>query len=142
MRTGGPGGWRCQMRVAAPAVDDARVRAAEARAREAEHALQAAQTGLAQRIAALDRVQDAADQRERAANQRNHLADERNHLRRPTRASPTHASGPLTIATWPQTTPTSAVGGRKGPKKPERFWPNRSRGSRHGSIAVMSAAYK
>ena len=64
-------------RVAALAVDDARVRAAEARAREAEHALQAAQTGLAQRTAALDRAQDAADQRERAADQRNHLADER-----------------------------------------------------------------
>jgi signal transduction protein with GAF and PtsI domain len=74
-------------RVAALAVDDARVRAAEARAREAEQALQAAQTGLAQRTAALDRVQDAADARERAADQRNHLADareraadERNHL--------------------------------------------------------------
>jgi signal transduction protein with GAF and PtsI domain len=64
-------------RVAALAVDDARVRAAEARAREAEHALQAAQTGLAQRTAALDRAQDDADQRERAADQRNHLADER-----------------------------------------------------------------
>ena len=74
-------------RVAAVAVDDARVRAAEARAREAEQALLAAQTGLAQRTAALDRVQDAADQRERAADERNHLADqreraadERNHL--------------------------------------------------------------
>ena len=64
-------------RIAALAVDDARVRAAEARAREAEHALQAAQTGLAQRTAALDRVQDDADERERAADQRNHLADER-----------------------------------------------------------------
>ena len=48
-------------RVAALAVDDARVRAAEARAREAEQALQAAQTGLAQRTAALDRAQDDAD---------------------------------------------------------------------------------
>jgi GAF domain-containing protein len=64
-------------RIAALAVDDARVRAAEARAREAEHALQAAQTGLAQRTAALDRAQDDADARERAADQRNHLADER-----------------------------------------------------------------
>jgi hypothetical protein len=71
-------------RVAALAVDDARVRAAEARAREAE---QAAQTGLARRTAALDRAQDDADTRERAADQRNHLADareraadERNHL--------------------------------------------------------------
>jgi hypothetical protein len=64
-------------RIAALAVDDARVRAAEARAREAEQALQAAQTGLAQRTAALDRVQDDADERERAADQRNHLADQR-----------------------------------------------------------------
>ena len=64
-------------RIAALAVDDARVRAAEARAREAEQALQAAQTGLAQRTAALDRVQDAADARERTADQRNHLADQR-----------------------------------------------------------------
>jgi hypothetical protein len=74
-------------RVAAVAIDDARVRAAEARARDAEQALQAAQTGLAQRTAALDRAQDDADQRERAADERNHLADEheraadeRNHL--------------------------------------------------------------
>ena len=64
-------------RIAALAVDDARVRAAEARAREAEHALQAAQTGLALRTAALDRAQDDGDARERAADQRNHLADER-----------------------------------------------------------------
>jgi hypothetical protein len=64
-------------RIAALAVDDARVRAAEARARAAEQALEAAQTGLAQRTAALDRAQDAADQRERAADQRNHLADQR-----------------------------------------------------------------
>jgi signal transduction protein with GAF and PtsI domain len=64
-------------RVAALAVDDARVRAAEARARAAERALQAAQTGLARRTAALDRAQDDLDERERAADQRNHLADER-----------------------------------------------------------------
>jgi ANTAR domain len=57
-------------RVAALAVDDARVRAAE-------QALQAAQTGLARRAAALDRAQDDADARERAADQRNHLADQR-----------------------------------------------------------------
>jgi GAF domain-containing protein len=67
-------------RIAALAVDDARVRAAEGRAREAEQALQAGRTGLARRVAALDRAQDAADQRERAADQRNHLADARNHL--------------------------------------------------------------
>jgi signal transduction protein with GAF and PtsI domain len=64
-------------RIAAKAVDDARVRAAEARAREAEQALQAAQTGLARRTAALDRTQDDLDERERAADQRNHLADQR-----------------------------------------------------------------
>jgi len=64
-------------RVAALAVDDARVRAAEARAREAEQALQAAQTGLVRRAAALDRAQDAADTRERAADERNHLTDQR-----------------------------------------------------------------
>jgi hypothetical protein len=64
-------------RVAALAVDDARVRAAEGRAREAEQALVAAQTGLARRTAALDRAQDGADERERAADSRNHLADQR-----------------------------------------------------------------
>ena len=64
-------------RIAALAVDDARVRAAEARAREAEQALQAAQTGLARRTAALDRAQDDLNARERAADQRNHVADDR-----------------------------------------------------------------
>jgi hypothetical protein len=64
-------------RVAALAIDDARVRAAEARAQAAEHALQAARTELARRIPALDRAQDDADARERAADQRDHLADER-----------------------------------------------------------------
>ena len=67
-------------RVAALAIDDARVRAAETRAREAEQALHAAQTGLAQRTAALDRAQDDADARERAADERDRAADERNHL--------------------------------------------------------------
>jgi ANTAR domain len=64
-------------RIAAKALDDARVRAAEARAREAEQALEAAQTGLARRQAALDRAEDDLAVRERAADQRNHLADER-----------------------------------------------------------------
>jgi len=64
-------------RIAAKALDDARVRAAEARARKAERALEAAQTGLARRTAALDRVQDDLATRERAADQRDHLADER-----------------------------------------------------------------
>jgi hypothetical protein len=64
-------------RIAAKAVDDARVRAAEARAREAEQALQAAQTGMARRTAAQDRTQDDLAARERAADQRNHIADQR-----------------------------------------------------------------
>jgi hypothetical protein len=64
-------------RVAALAVDDARVRAAEARAQQAEQALQSAQTGLARRTAALDRAHDDLDARDRAADQRNHLADQR-----------------------------------------------------------------
>jgi signal transduction protein with GAF and PtsI domain len=64
-------------RIAAKAVDDARVRAAKARAREAEQALEAAQTGLARRTAALDRAQDDISARERAADERNHLADQR-----------------------------------------------------------------
>jgi chromosome segregation ATPase len=74
-------------RVAAKALDDARVRAAEARAREAEQALEAARTGLARHQAALDRAQDdldargrAADQRERLADERDRAADARNHL--------------------------------------------------------------
>ena len=76
-------------RIAALAIDDARVRAAEtrarkaeARAREAEQALQAGQTGLARRAAALDRARDDLDERERAADQRNHLADERDRTAR------------------------------------------------------------
>jgi signal transduction protein with GAF and PtsI domain len=64
-------------RIAALAIDDARVRAAESRAREAGQALQAVQIGLARRTAALDRAEDDLDERERAADQRNHLADER-----------------------------------------------------------------
>jgi hypothetical protein len=64
-------------RVAAKALDDARVRAAEGRAREAEQALQAAQTGLARCTAALDRTQDVLAARERAADQRDHIADQR-----------------------------------------------------------------
>jgi ANTAR domain/GAF domain len=74
-------------RVAAKALDDARVRAAEARAWEAEQALQAAQTGLARRQAALDRTQDglaarerASDERDRVADQRDRAADDRNHV--------------------------------------------------------------
>jgi ANTAR domain len=90
-------------RVAALAVDDARVRAAEARARAAEQALQAAQTGLARRTAALDRAQDDLDERERAADQRNHLADER---------------------TGPSAIPTSVVGGTKRQQGTSEAAPN------------------
>jgi GAF domain-containing protein len=61
-------------RIAALAIDDARVREAETRAREAEQALQAAQTGLARRAAALDRARDDLDERERAADQRDQKA--------------------------------------------------------------------
>ncbi len=64
-------------RLAALAVDDARVRAAEARARAAEQALQAAQTGLARRTAALDRAEDDLDARELAADERDRAADAR-----------------------------------------------------------------
>ena len=67
-------------RVAALALDDVRVRAAEARAERAEAALGAAEMGLARRTAALDRAQDAADERDRAADARDHAANQRNHL--------------------------------------------------------------
>jgi GAF domain-containing protein len=66
-----------RQRIAALAVDDARVREAEGRAREAEQALQAAQTGLARRTAAMDRAQDTADVRGRAADERDDVAEER-----------------------------------------------------------------
>jgi hypothetical protein len=64
-------------RLAALAVDDARVRAAEARARAAEQELQAAQTGFARRTAALDRAEDDLDARELAADERDRAADAR-----------------------------------------------------------------
>jgi hypothetical protein len=69
-----------RQRIAALAVDDARVRAAEARAQAAEQALQAAQTGQSRRIAAMDRAQDTADVRERAAEERDDVADERSRI--------------------------------------------------------------
>jgi DNA-binding SARP family transcriptional activator len=58
-----------------PAVDDARVRAAETRARAAEQALQGAQMELARRTAALDRAQDRIDALELAADERDRAAD-------------------------------------------------------------------
>ena len=54
-------------RLAALAVDDARMRAAEARVQQGEVALHEGETVLARRTAALDRAQDAADERDRAA---------------------------------------------------------------------------
>jgi GAF domain-containing protein len=64
-------------RIAAVAVHDARVQAAEVRAQAAEQALRAAQTGFSRRTAVLDRAQDTADVRERAAEERDDVADER-----------------------------------------------------------------
>jgi hypothetical protein len=73
-------------RLAALALDDARVRQAQARAQAAEQALQAAQADLTQRRAVLDQAQvvaeerdHIADERERAADERNHAAGERDH---------------------------------------------------------------
>jgi hypothetical protein len=142
-------------RVAAKALDDARVRAAEARACEAEQALQAAQTGLARRTAAQDRAQDVLDTRERAADQRDHLADQRdraaddrNHIADareraadvrdrvatpvtapPTNATatapPTNASAPPTSATRPPPTPSSRGGQREQPAGTSSATPER-----------------
>jgi len=67
-------------KLAALALDDARVREAEARAQAAEQALDAAQADLAQRRTALDQAQAAADERDRIADQRNHVADERDRI--------------------------------------------------------------
>jgi sugar-specific transcriptional regulator TrmB len=67
-------------RIAALAVHDARVQAAEARAQAAEKALRAAQTGFSRRTAAMDRAQDTADVRERAADERDDVADERSRI--------------------------------------------------------------
>jgi len=69
-----------RQRLAALALDDARVREAEARAQAAEQVLEAAQTGLARRQAALDQAQDAAEERDRIADQRNHAAAERDRI--------------------------------------------------------------
>ena len=72
-----------RQRLAALAVDDARVPEAEARAQAAEHALEGARADLARRRAALDQAQVAADERDLIADQRNHaaerIADQRNH---------------------------------------------------------------
>jgi hypothetical protein len=64
-------------RLAALALDDARVREAEARAQAAEQALEAAQADLARRREALDQAQVAAEERDRIADVRDRVADER-----------------------------------------------------------------
>ena len=66
-----------RQRLAALALDDARVRHAQVRAQAAEQTLEAAQADLAQRRTALDQAQAAANERDRIADQRNHAADER-----------------------------------------------------------------
>jgi ANTAR domain/GAF domain len=66
-----------RQRLAALALDDARVRQAQARAQAAEQALAAAQADLTQRRAVLDQAQVAAEERDRIADERNHAADER-----------------------------------------------------------------
>ena len=66
-----------RQRLAAQALDDTRVRAAEARALAAEQTSKAARAELARRRAALDQAQVTADERDRVADERNHVADER-----------------------------------------------------------------
>jgi hypothetical protein len=66
-----------RQRLAALALDDARVRQAEARAQAAEQTLEAAQADLAQRRAALNHAEVAAEERDRLADERNHAVDER-----------------------------------------------------------------
>jgi hypothetical protein len=61
-------------RLAALALDDARVREAEARAQAAEQALEATQADLAQRRATLDHAQVAAEERDRVADHRDRTA--------------------------------------------------------------------
>jgi GAF domain-containing protein len=69
-----------RQRLAALALDDARVREAEARAQAAEQALETAQADLASRRAALDQAQVAAEKRDRIADERNHAADDRDRI--------------------------------------------------------------
>jgi GAF domain-containing protein len=70
---------QCQ-RLAALALDDARVREAEARAQAAEQALEAAQADLASRRAALDQAQVDAEERDRVADERERAADDRDRI--------------------------------------------------------------
>ncbi|MFL6298692.1 MAG: ANTAR domain-containing protein [Actinomycetes bacterium] len=61
-------------RLAALALDDARVGEAEARAQAAEQALEAAQADLVRRREALDQAQVAAEERDRIADERDRTA--------------------------------------------------------------------
>jgi hypothetical protein len=63
-----------RQRLAALALDDARIRQAQARAQAAEQALQSAQADLTQRRTALDQAQNAADERDRVADERDRTA--------------------------------------------------------------------
>jgi ANTAR domain/GAF domain len=69
-----------RQRLAALALDDARIQQAEARAQAAEQALEAAQADLTRRRAALNHAEVAAEERDRIADERNHAADERNRI--------------------------------------------------------------
>ena len=94
-------------RVAAKALDDARVRAAEARAREAEQDLQAAKTGLARRTAAQDRTQDDLATRERPPTSESSSPMNATGPLMTVTMSPTPVNGPRTCATG---SPTNATG--------------------------------
>jgi ANTAR domain/GAF domain len=69
-----------RQRLAALALDDARVREAEARAQAAEQALEAAQADLTERRAVLDQAQVAAEERDRLADERERAADDRDRI--------------------------------------------------------------
>jgi GAF domain-containing protein len=96
-------------RVAAKALDDARVRAAEARAREAEQDLQAAKTGLARRTAAQDRTQDDLAARERPPTSESSSPRNATGPLMTVTMSPTPVSGPRTCATGPPTNATATA---------------------------------
>jgi hypothetical protein len=66
-----------RQRLAALALDDARIREAEARSQAAEQALEDAQADLTQRRALLDQAQIAAEERDRLADERDRVAGER-----------------------------------------------------------------
>jgi len=115
-------------RVAAKALDDARVRAAEARAREAEQDLQAAKTGLARRTAAQDRTQDDLAARERPpTSERSSPTNATGPLTSATAtAPPTNATAPPTSATSPPPTPSSRAARESSRRERARQRPNGS----------------